>query len=265
MIKTDKLEIQVLMNPPKQFAKPLRARGRGKDGDEDEDEDGWLPPSVTASDSGIRIEYMHDLEPRKIANQLLQVRESITKEVLQDLPCIRLKMLRLFRFAKTKVEKGEEEAIKTSKMTRSSTMNSDSTPMRDRTYHDISVIITNYAIQMTHGSSDEATQEYLDKYLAELERTEGHRSVLERVMHEYAAPIELLEELHVRGLQQGLTSINNQFRDEKKVNILKLSQTLLDCRYAASLEVKKILENDDSMTRQYYKMIRTSVVSRNSI
>lgn len=252
MIKQDKLEIQVLMNSPRVTKRPTRARGKVSGNDEE----GLLPPGVTDKDSGIRIEYMHLLEPRKIANQLLQVRESITNEVLLDLPCIRLENIEAVRFAKTKVEKGEEEAIKTGKMTRSSTMDSDSTPLRDRTYHDISVIITNYAIQLARSVCDEPTQSYLDKFLAELENHESHRNVYERIMHEYAAPMELLEEMHVRGLKQGLASVEDRDSDERQVNILKLSQTLLDCRYAVSLEVKKILTQDDNMTRQYYKMIK---------
>lgn len=259
MIQTDKLEIQVLMNPPKLSKKATRARGEyGEDwGDETEaDADGTLPPGVTSLDSGIRIEYMHDVEPRKIANQLLQVRESITKELQLDLPCIRLENIEAVRFAKTKVEMGEEEAIKTIKMTRSTTMGGDSTPLRDRTYHDFSVIITNFALQMARSSSDDATQAYLDNYLEELEKEEKERSVVERLFHEFAAPIELLEEMHVRGLQQGLISIEDREDSEKRVNILKLSQTILDCRYAVSLEVSKLLADDDNMTRQYYKMIK---------
>ena len=112
---------------------------------------------------------MHDLEPRKIANQLLVVRESISKEVLLDLPCIRLECIEAVRYAKVKVEKGEEEAIKTMKMTRSATAD-DSTPLRDRTYHDIAVIATNFALQMVYDSSDDSTKAYLDAFVAELDR-----------------------------------------------------------------------------------------------
>lgn len=251
MIKTDKLEIQVLMNPPK-LTKKFTSRRKGDEGASNEPE---LPTGVT--DAGIRIEYMHILEPRKIAHQLLQVRESITKEIYLDLPCIRLENIEAVRYATTKIEKGEEEAIKSIKLTRSATTGTDSTPLRDRTYHDISVIITNFAIQMTHSSADEASQAYLDSYLNDLEEAEDKRTVVERVLHEYVAPMELLEEIHVRGLQQGLASMEDRERDvAKKVNILKLSQMLLDCRYAVSLEVKKILLEDDNMTRNYYKMIK---------
>ncbi|MEC8391264.1 MAG: hypothetical protein VXZ58_00060, partial [Actinomycetota bacterium] len=192
----------------------------------------------------------------KIANQLLVVRESISKEVLLDLPCIRLECIEAVRYAKVKVEKGEEEAIKTMKMTRSATAGSDSTPLRDRTYHDIAVIATNFALQMVYDSSDDSTKAYLDAFVAELDRQESERTLAERLLHEHVAPIEMLEELHYRGLNQGLTSIEDQALEERKVNILRISQTLLDCRYAVSLEIKKIVSEDDSLTRQYYKLIK---------
>lgn len=290
MIKTDKVEIQVLMSAPKSqvlgqprtssASRPnkIQRKPMPYENTADSEKGGEVRMSTNVdmgkderaslgsdseseiremTDSGIRIEYMHELEPRKIANQLLVVRESITKEVLMDLPCIRLECIEAQRYAKVKVEKGEEEAIKTIKMTRTSTAGGDSTPLRDRTYHDLSVISSNFALQMVYNSGDEATKAYLDAFIAELEKGDAERTVAERFFHEYAAPIEMLEELHFRGLEQGLASMEDQAQEEeRKVNILKISQTLLDCRYAVSLEIKKIVMEDDGMTRQYYRMIK---------
>ena len=259
MIKSDKMEIQVLMSAPKGSifgSRSMRGRKIPKEKAEDDggdetfvggDEKG---EEFDISDSGLRVEYMHNLEPRKIANQLLVVRESITKEVLMDLPCIRLECIEAVRYATVKVEQSEEDAIKTMKMTRSATMGTDSTPLRDRTYHDLSVIASNFALQMVYNSGNDATKTYLDAFLAELGTEEEKRTVAERLLHEHAAPVEMLEELHYRGLHQGLTSIEDQTQEERKVNILKISQTLLDCRYAVSLEIKKIVMEDDSRTRQ---------------
>ena len=89
-----------------------------------------------------------------------------------------------------KVEKGEEEAIKTMKMTREKTAGSDLPPLRDRTYHDIAVIATNFALEMVYDSSDDSTKAY-DAFVAELDRQESERTLAERLLHEHVAPIEI--------------------------------------------------------------------------
>jgi hypothetical protein len=241
MIKSDKLEIQVLMNPPPPFPSSSSSMK-------------VVHGPVRDVDTGMRIEYMHQVEPRKIANQLLVVRESISKEVLDDLQCIRLENIEAVRYAKVKVHMGEEEAIRTRKLTRTSTIGGDSTPLRDRTYHDLSVICSNFALHMVSSSGDAAVQQYIGAYLSNLEKQESARSVSEQSLHEYVAPMEMLEDLHYRGLiqQHDTTSL----RSSSVCNILRLSQSLLDYRYAVSLEVKRIVAEDDSLTRQYYKLIK---------
>jgi hypothetical protein len=240
MIQGDKLEIQVLMNPPMRSGefniKDLNGQQRDT--------------------SGIRLEYMHGLEPRKIANQVLVVRESIAKEVLIDLTCIRLENIEAVRFAKVKASQGEEEAVRTMKMTRSPTMGGDSTPLRDRTYHEISVILTNFAIEVVRQSitNDKASSEYLEAYLKELSDEEEKRTVVERLLHEFAAPMELLEELYYRGISQGLASVTDDANH--KVNILKIAQQLLDTRYSLCLQANQMIIDDDNHSRSYYKMIK---------
>jgi hypothetical protein len=191
MINRDKLEIQVFMNAPQRAARPLDSEGKPRD------------------TSGIRIEYLHELEPRKIANQVLVVRESITKEILIDLSCIRLENIEAIRFAEVKAKDGEEEALHTAKITRTPTAGGTSTPLRDRTYHDLSVILTNFAIEIVrmHLANDKATRDYLDSYLIELGEEEQKRSVIERLLHEYSAPKELLSELYYRGITQGMVDV----------------------------------------------------------
>jgi hypothetical protein len=240
MIQRDKLEIQVLMNPPKRSGEFNIKDVNGQQRDT----------------SGIRLEYMHGLEPRKIANQVLVVRESIAKEVLIDLKCIRLENIEAVRFAKVKASQGEEEAVRTIKMTRSPTVGGSSTPLRDRTYHEISVILTNFAIEVVRQSitHDKASSEYLESYLKELSDEEEKRSVVERVLHEFAAPMELLEELYYRGISQGLASVTED--PNYKVNILKIAQQLLDTRYSLCLQANQMIIDDDNHSRTYYKKIK---------
>ena len=263
MIYEDKLKIQFFL-PPQMFGKDVyRDGGRGTmGGDTTLNELGGLNQEEednTYSDrkeKEIRMEYVHDIQPRKIANQILEVRENICKELQLDIPCIRLENVEAVRYAKCVLEMGEEEALKTIKMTRSSTAGGSSTPFRDRTYHEISVIITNFALEMVRqdliSNNDISGESYIEDYLEELKREEESRTVVERLLHEYTAPMKMMERLYSKGLVEGL----NTKQQISSVNVLKIAQNFLDCRFAISLEISKLLEFELSTTRKFYRMIK---------
>jgi len=231
MIIADTTVLQVLMNPPKAIL-----RGRS-----------------VKSDNRVRLEYMHELEPRKIAHQLLTVRESISEEMIQDLGCVKGENVEAMRYARHRLEAGPEQAEKDRKVTRMSESQFESTPLRDRSYLECDIIVTNFALE--HVKTDlqkrrnELGVKFLDDVLEGVQKRDMSRSVLERVLAEFYAPRELIEEVCLKGLQDGVDKSSG-------VNTLSIAESLLQARYALSLEVNRILLEQGRFARSYYKMIK---------
>lgn len=231
MINTETTVVQVLMNPPKAL---LRGRRAG-------------------SDNGVRLEYMHEVEPRKIAHQIITIRESLTTELIQDLNCIKSENIEAMRYAQSRLEMGEEEAERYRKMTRTDTSGGMSTPLRERNYLECGIIVTNYALEQLRidlqKRRDSLGIKFLDDMLEKMSAKDDERSVLDRVLHEFYAPRELIEEIYLKGLEQGVEVSSG-------LNTLKIAESLLQARYAISLQVNRILLEQDRFSRNYLKMIR---------
>ena len=231
MINMDKTSVQVLMNPPKAL---MRGRRQG-------------------FDYNVRLEYLHDIEPRKIAHQILTVRESCVEELIQDLGCVRTENEEAMRYAQQKLEAGVDVAEKERKVTRMSETDTQSTPLRDRSFLELDIIVTNFALEQVRidlaKQSDNLGVKYLDDVFLELEKKDEKRSVLERVLHEFYAPRELIENLCFNGLQQGVDRSSG-------LNALKIAESVLLTRYSVALEANKILLDHDRYCRNYYKLIR---------
>lgn len=229
LICTDALQIQVLMNPPKAIL-----RGR----------------SVN-TDNRVRLEYTHSLEPRKMANQLLNVRNSITTEMIQDLGCIKTENVECVRYAYDLIESGADVAEKSRQITRMAFSGGDSTPLRDRIYLDLDIIITNFALEKVRAelTKNDRGLQFLDDIMLKLAKRDEGRSVLDRMLHEFYAPRELIEEVYLQGLQQGVDI-------KAKFNALAIADNLLQSRYSFALEANRILLQQDRFTRTYYKLIK---------
>ena len=232
MIVADTTVLQVVMNPHKAIL-----RGRS-----------------STSDNRVRLEYMHELEPRKIAHQLLTVRESISEEMIQDLGCVKSENVEAMRYARDCLEVGPELAEKDRKMTRiSESQSSESTPLRDRSYLECDIIVTNFALEHVKTDLQKRRNElgvrFLDDVLEGVQKRDMSRSVLERVLAEFYAPRELIEEICLKGLQDGVDKSSG-------VNTLSIAESLLQARYALSLEVNRILLEQGRFARAYYKMIK---------
>lgn len=111
MINLDELEIQVLFQPPQAM---LRSKGNPNRGN-------------------IKLQYTYDLEPRKIAHQILTVREDVSGELIKDLGCIKNENREAIIYAENKLAHGVEVAEKKRNMVRMGYL-AGSTPLREKTF-----------------------------------------------------------------------------------------------------------------------------------
>lgn len=231
MIDMGKTSVQVIMNPPKAL---MRGRRQG-------------------FDNNVRLEYLHDIEPRKIAHQILTVRESVCEELIQDLGCVRTENEEAMRYAQQKLEAGADVAEKERKVTRMPETDTQSTPLRDRSYLELDIIVTNFALEQVRidlaKQNDDLGANYLDNVFLELEKKNEKRSIIESLLHEFFAPRELIENLCFNGLQQGVDRSSG-------LNALKIAEAVLLTRYSVALEANKIILEHDRYCRNYYKLIR---------
>jgi len=229
MIKLNKHEIQVIMKPPKSFL-----RGRS-----------------SPEGSNVMVQYDHNIEPRKIAHKILTVREDVMNELINDLGCVLLENVEAMRYATVKAEEGKEKAEKSRRQTRMA-YEGGCTPLRDRNYYDLSVLLTNAAIDMirsTHKDNKEY-QIFLDDFLGKMAKEDEKRNPLDRILHDTIAPRELIEEIYFLGLTEGVNT-----NGQNSVNILRLGKLLMDTRLALAVEFIKIFKASNLEHRAYYRMI----------
>jgi hypothetical protein len=120
MIKLDKQEVSVYMNPPKKLGK-LNA----------------------APDARIRLKYIHEIQPRKVAHQIVTVREDVSSEIIQDLGSIKIENKEAVKCAQSRMFHGKEYADKNRNPTRNSDMGG-STPLRNRNYNTCAILVRNF-------------------------------------------------------------------------------------------------------------------------
>jgi len=237
MIHMDPTEFLVVSDPPSNMR-----RGRS-----------WS--QAMDKSSSFKIQYKHKIEPRKIANQIVQVTENVGKELVLDLHCIKNENKEAARFASTWVQEGLESALKSRKLTRY--VADSSTPMRDRNYHDLNILVTNLALDMTRAdlkSTDDknnlATLVYLDEYVYEVIKTIDSLKPLD-VLQDARGPRCLIEKLYYKGLTENIIECDNC-----TVNVLKLANKVLDKRMATATCAMRIVNGMQHRTRHYYAMIK---------
>lgn len=190
MIRTNKLEINVITKPPKAIL-----RGRH-----------------SPQGSSVFVQYTHKLEPRKISHQILTVREDVSEEMISDLGCILLENKEAIRFANDKFNKGLDAAEVSRRITRMAGQDG-STPLRDKTYHDFSLLITNLALDSAKialsSSGDMLTINYLDNFIEEITKFDASKNLspLDLLLQELNGPRTLIEELYYAGLTDGVQQV----------------------------------------------------------
>lgn len=209
------------------------------------------------------------IEPRKIANQILTVRENVCEELIHDLHSIEFENIEAFNYATTLVQDGQEKAEKSRKMTRMSSQ-AGSTPNRDRNFNEINLYITDMALKLviddyskkqqtkqgakTSNSSSNTLALFLDDFNTKIHEKDSKMTIQEKF---FAKPFELrnfFEQLFYKGIMDGSAGTS-----ESEINVLKLAKTISDTRVALSLQAQGILRMQNSNNRKYYQMIKVSV------
>ena len=121
MVLKSKQNISVIMNPPKMYFRDLNP----------------------ARQPFARLQYTHAIEPRKIAHQIVTVRDDITKELLTDLNCIKLEHDEAIRYCLVALTEGKEHAEKTRKFYTFQSP-TGSTPLRKKSYYECSLLVRAY-------------------------------------------------------------------------------------------------------------------------
>lgn len=193
-------------------------------------------------------------EPRKIANQIITVREDVSGEMIEDLGCVQLENDEAIRYATTWAREGLANAERSRKITRMRGQ-SESTPGRDGNYMDFDVMITGIALQLVRDdlikSKDDWAIEVLDDLMIKMDTDDLERTVLERVLHDCQGPRSFMEQLYYKGITDGVRKSGS-----KTVNILKVAENLFDARISIAKEAAKLLSLQSLQNRHYYKMIK---------
>lgn len=202
----------------------------------------------------LPLSIIFEIEPRKIANQIITVREDVSSEMIQDLGCIQLENDEAIRYASSWARDGLPTAEKYRKITRM-TGQSESTPARDANYMAFNMIITALAIQLVKDdlrrNKDDGALEVVEALMIKMVVDDTHRSVLEKLLHDTQGPRSFLEQLYYRGVIDGVTK-----NGTKTVNILKVAENLFDARVSIAREASKLLSLQSLQNRHYYKMIK---------
>ena len=245
MIQVDPFDIAVRMAPPRQAISGNRTIAdmlqRKKDPDN--------------KSMRVMLQYMQKLEPRKIAHQILTVREGVGKEMYKDLLSIPNSNAEVARYARTLVADGPIEAERSRRLTRIA-HEGGSTPLREKSFVETQTLIINIALDLCKRELIEENREgseqavkFLDDFVANITANDS-TDPLEKLEEDRIAHRTLLEQLYYRGITAEVGAGNSKF------NILTLSQMLMRKRSAVARDFRKIitiLENDG---RGYYKMIR---------
>lgn len=235
MIRTDKHEILVTMSAPKNYLSK------------------YLKDKPNAN---LRIQYPSTIDPRKIANQILTVRENLCNEIMEDLGSIRNENNEAANVARVWLQEGYSQAQKARRPTRATT---NGTPYRDRNFLDMDILITNLAIDLLRADTNKITQNtkerdvmvsFLNKFLEDLEKEEGKLDPVTQALNVYKGPRSMLEALYYKAISSGLST------EPQGVNVLKLTNALFRLRLQISEESMRRLSDIVLNSRRYYKLIK---------
>eukprot|EP01038_Epipyxis_sp_PR26KG_P004139 gene4139-5893_t len=248
MIKTNRQTMIVTMRDPMSDMQ-MRGRRRSKDVPE-------IPEDPRNKNAvSYKVQYSHEIEPRKIAHQILTVREDVSNEIIRDLGSIKIENHEAVKYARNRISNGKEYAEKYRNVCRMGSQDG-STPLREKNFKDISVIITNYALEIVKAKlnkyhdtvSIECLNESLTRVMKEIEVNDP----VERAMREKLAPRTLIEELCFVGMKDGTSATAGS----SSSSYLRLANEIMSARLAVALQMVRSLEAQSLDARRYYKTIK---------
>ena len=202
----------------------------------------------------MKLAYSHTLQPRRIAHQILTIREDISGELINDLKSIHLENVEIKRYCVDKLKQGKDIAEQGRKLTRSDD-HEESSPLRNKNYYECAIYITNFAIDLVKLRSQRSplSVNFLDDNIVALSDRVAAMEPLDRFLHASKGPRALLEELYFHGVSKGIV-----VTEAGNLNSMKIAQDIMNVRVALATEASRVLADLASNSRQYYKMIKVS-------
>ena len=193
-------------------------------------------------------------EPRRIAHQIVTVREDVGGEIIRDLGCIQLENEEAIRFACTWARDGKDVAEKSRKVTRMCEYD-ESTPRRDINYNGFNNMISALAVQLVREellkNKDTAALDLMDELTIKIGENDDSSTMKDRLHQANFGLRSFMETLYYRGVTDGIKKSGS-----KTLNTLKVAESFLEARLAISKEASKLITSQSVRNRHYYRMIK---------
>lgn len=194
------------------------------------------------------------IEPRRIAHQIITVREDVGSEIISDLGCIQLENEEAIRFACTWAKDGKDVAEKSRRVTRMCEYD-ESTPRRDINYNDFNNMISALAVQLVREellkNKDTAALDLMDELTIKIGESDDSSTMKDRLHQANFGLRSFMERLYYRGVTDGIKKSGS-----KSVNALKVAESFLEARLAIAKEASKMISSQSVRNRHYYRMIK---------
>jgi hypothetical protein len=197
-------------------------------------------------------------EPRKVAHQIITIREGIGKELLTDFKSIPGENAEVIRYASQWMTEGARPDEKNRRLTRMAN-EGGATPLREKNYLDFTVLIINLAfvlvkaeLSASNSPSSTASINYLDEFIANVSISDKS-DPYERLEDERRAPRTLLEKLYYKSLTESMV-----VQGSATINLMKISKQILDKKIAIAYDFSRMIRDLASYSRDYYKMIKVN-------
>ena len=177
--------------------------------------------------------------------------------MIADLACIKLENIEVERFAADWMTRGFEKADCDRRLTRHHE-HEGSTPLRNKNFNEMSVYITNFALDLIKIQLEKkspAGLQFLNSVIDKLDAAIGELDPLEQLVRLPKGPCALLEELYYHGISQGVVVTDSG----ENLNSLKIAQDVMALRLALATEASRVLADLATNSRQYYKMIKVQI------
>lgn len=194
------------------------------------------------------------IEPRRIAHQIITVREDVGSEIISDLGCIQLENEEAIRFACTWAKDGKDVAEKSRRVTRMCEYD-ESTPRRDINYNGFNNMISALAVQLVREellkNKDTAALDLMDELTIKIGESDDSSTMKDRLHQANFGLRSFMERLYYRGVTDGIKKSGS-----KSVNALKVAESFLEARLAIAKEASKMISSQSVRNRHYYRMIK---------
>lgn len=210
--------------------------------------------------SSMRMKYMQKIEPRKIAYKLVQITETITKELLVDLGTVDNEHSEASRYSSVYIAEGKDVADKSRKPVRLHFEDNDEngSPFREKNWSQIGFLITKIAlnlVKLDYQRSPGSCKAELDKLNRQIDATFQPLSAdpNRRSRQEIQITRQILESLFIESLI-GVTPLSSS-PSQPIVNTRVIAEALVQKRLFVASLIRRILLAEDQYLRLQYKKI----------